>query len=201
MKKKGLEISSFYTSVPKNMIICFTVPEIWHVIHVIIFHFGLPFAFSPPNCPKNQNFKKIKKKKKAWSIIILHMCTKNWLDDARFPRYGARRMDGRMKKVTYRGGCSPKKRTVERMLKWYIPHKLEVIRFYKMTKYDSKWNFYLILVAMAILMLLKKLDNTFTFKSNYIYRNMTEGSEKHKHVKFTKDEKLVGKSFSSGFRG
>ena len=43
-----------------------------------------------------------------------------------------------MKKVTYRGGCSPKKRTVERMLKWYIPHKLEVIRFYKMTKYDSK---------------------------------------------------------------
>ena len=23
------------------------------------------------------------------------------------------------------------------MLKWYIHHKLEVIRFYKMTKYDS----------------------------------------------------------------
>ena len=42
-----------------------------------------------------------------------------------------------MKKVTHRGGCSPKKYTVERMLKWYIHHKLEVIRFYKMTKYDS----------------------------------------------------------------
>ena len=57
-----------------------------------------------------------------------------------------------------------------------------------------------VLVVMAILMLLKKLDNTSTFKSNYIYRNMTEGSEKHKLVKFTKDEKLVGKSFRSGFR-
>ena len=29
--KKTLEILSFYTSVPKMMVICYTVPEIWHV--------------------------------------------------------------------------------------------------------------------------------------------------------------------------
>ena len=40
-KKKTLEISSFYTSVPKNLIICYTVFEIWHVMDVIVvFHFG-----------------------------------------------------------------------------------------------------------------------------------------------------------------
>ena len=48
-KKKRLEISSFYTIVPKIMIICYTVPEIWHVTHVIvIFHFGLFFALLTP---------------------------------------------------------------------------------------------------------------------------------------------------------
>ena len=36
--KKNLEISSFYNSVPKNMIICYTVPEIWCVTDEIIFH-------------------------------------------------------------------------------------------------------------------------------------------------------------------
>ena len=47
--KKHLEISSFYTSVPKIMIICYTVPEIWCVTDVIvIFHFGLFFALLPP---------------------------------------------------------------------------------------------------------------------------------------------------------
>ena len=41
-KKKCLEISSFYTSAPKIMIICYTVPEIWCVTDVIrTFHFGL----------------------------------------------------------------------------------------------------------------------------------------------------------------
>ena len=40
-KKKCLEIS-FYTSVPKIMIICYTAPEIWHMTDVIIiFYFGL----------------------------------------------------------------------------------------------------------------------------------------------------------------
>ena len=34
--KKTLEISSFYTGVPKIMIICYTVPEIWHMLDVIV---------------------------------------------------------------------------------------------------------------------------------------------------------------------
>ena len=46
--QKYLEISSFYTSVPKIMIICYTVPEIWCVTDVIvILHFGLFFAHLP----------------------------------------------------------------------------------------------------------------------------------------------------------
>ena len=55
--KKHLETSSFYTSVPKTiiMIICYTVLEIWHVTDVIIFHIGLFFALLPPKSPKNQN--------------------------------------------------------------------------------------------------------------------------------------------------
>ena len=66
-------------SVPKIMIICNTVPEIWHMMDAtVIFHFGLFFALLPTNSPKNQIFKKIKeKKKKVGDIIILHKCTKN----------------------------------------------------------------------------------------------------------------------------
>ena len=42
---KHLEILSFYKSVPKIMIICYTVPEIWCMMDVIvIFHFVLFFA-------------------------------------------------------------------------------------------------------------------------------------------------------------
>ena len=47
--KKTLEISSFYNSVTKIMIMCYTVPEIWCVTDVIfIFHFGLFIALLPP---------------------------------------------------------------------------------------------------------------------------------------------------------
>ena len=47
--KKHLEISSFYISVPKIMIICYTVPEILHMTDVIfIFHFGLFFVLLFP---------------------------------------------------------------------------------------------------------------------------------------------------------
>ena len=47
--KKTLEILPFYTSVPKIMIICYIVPEIWHVMDVIvIFDFGLFFALLLP---------------------------------------------------------------------------------------------------------------------------------------------------------
>ena len=59
--KQCLETSSFYTSVPKIMIICYTVTEIWCVTDVIIFHFGPFFALLPPNSPTNENFKKMKK--------------------------------------------------------------------------------------------------------------------------------------------
>ena len=72
-----MEMSSFYKSAPKIIITCYNVPEICHVTNVIIiFHFGLFLPFYPPNSPKNQNFKKMKKNPE--DIIILHMCTKNY---------------------------------------------------------------------------------------------------------------------------
>ena len=82
--KKHVEISSFYTSVTKTMILCYVAPEIWHATHVIvIFYFGLfftllqPPALPPPCSPKNQNFKK-KMKKTPGDITILNMCTTNY---------------------------------------------------------------------------------------------------------------------------
>ena len=51
--EKPLEISSFYNSVPKIMIICYTVHEIWCVTDVVIFHFGPFFPLLPPNSQKN----------------------------------------------------------------------------------------------------------------------------------------------------
>ena len=59
-KKASLVISLFYTSVPKFMIIGYTVSEIWHVTDVIIFHFGLYFSLLPPNSPKDEKFKTMK---------------------------------------------------------------------------------------------------------------------------------------------
>ena len=45
--KKLLEISWFYTSVSKIMIISYTIPEIWRMTDVIVnFHFGIFFALS-----------------------------------------------------------------------------------------------------------------------------------------------------------
>ena len=42
------KISLFYKIVPKTMIICYTVPEIWRVMYLIAtFHFGLFFALLP----------------------------------------------------------------------------------------------------------------------------------------------------------
>ena len=48
--KNHLEISSIYTSVPKIMMICYTVPKIWLFA---ILDYLLPFY--PSNSPKNQN--------------------------------------------------------------------------------------------------------------------------------------------------
>ena len=59
---KILEISSFYTSVPKLMIICYTVLEIWCMTDVIaIFILSNFFPVYPPHSPKNENMKKLKK--------------------------------------------------------------------------------------------------------------------------------------------
>ena len=56
-------MSSFYKSVPKIMIIWYTVPEMWCMTDKIaIFHFGLFFALLPSNSAKNQNFKKNEEK-------------------------------------------------------------------------------------------------------------------------------------------
>ena len=54
LEKKHLEISSFYASLPKIMIICYTVPEIWRMTDVIvIFYLGVFFAllFGGIFCP------------------------------------------------------------------------------------------------------------------------------------------------------
>ena len=89
--KKCLEISSFYTSVSKIMIICYTVKVIWHVTNVIvIFHFGLFFTLLPCNSsPKNQNF--MKNEKNFWRYhYFTHVYQKLWLDDVQFLRHGVR---------------------------------------------------------------------------------------------------------------
>ena len=59
------------------MIICYTVPDIWHVTDVItfFFYFGLFFALLSLNSPKTEKFKKMNKT--SGDIIILHKCTKN----------------------------------------------------------------------------------------------------------------------------
>ena len=44
--KKCLEISSFYTSVPKIMIICYTIPEILRMMNVIVTFFSSWLIFS-----------------------------------------------------------------------------------------------------------------------------------------------------------
>ena len=75
-EKKLLEILSFYKSVPKTMIRWCTVPKIWCVTGIIIFHFGPFLPFYPSNSLKNQNFEKMKKT--PGNIIILHKSTKNY---------------------------------------------------------------------------------------------------------------------------
>ena len=107
--KKHLEIPSFYTS-----IICYTVPEIWHVTDVtVIFHFGLFLSFYPHYRPKNENFKKMKKKSGRY-YHYTQVYQKLWIDDLWFSRYGARRMDRQKdrqtEKVTHEVGAPPNKR-------------------------------------------------------------------------------------------
>ena len=56
------------------MIICYTIPEIWHMTDVIII-LGHSLPFYPHTSPKNQNLKKIKKT--TGDIITLHKCPTN----------------------------------------------------------------------------------------------------------------------------
>ena len=52
-------MSSFYTSIPKIMIIWFTVPKIWRVTDlIVIFNFGLFFGLLLLNSPKIRISKK-----------------------------------------------------------------------------------------------------------------------------------------------
>ena len=89
--KKRLKISSFYSCVPKIIIICVNVREIWRVTNVIfIFHFGLFFAFLAPYQPKNLNFKG----KKRLKMSSFCSYVPKLLDDARFLRCGERQTDG-----------------------------------------------------------------------------------------------------------
>ena len=70
-----MEISSFYTSVPKTLIIRY-VPEMWRETDVIaIFILGHTFTFYSPNSPEKRKFRNNEKKPRG--IIILHKCTKN----------------------------------------------------------------------------------------------------------------------------
>ena len=64
-KKKCLEISSLHSSLPKIMIICYTVPEIWRLGYFLLFYL--------PNSPKNQN-KKNKKNEKKDLEITFYIC-------------------------------------------------------------------------------------------------------------------------------
>ena len=84
-EKKMLEISSFYTCVPKTTIIWGTVTEIRREkeFFVILDHF-LPFY--PHNNPENQNFKK---GKKHLEMSSFHTCApKTWSYDVCLLRYG-----------------------------------------------------------------------------------------------------------------
>ena len=81
-KKVLLEISSFYTCVPKTTIIWGTVPEIQSETNLFC-HFGQFFALppSPPpptpfhcNNSENQNFEKMEKA--SGDVIILNLCNK-----------------------------------------------------------------------------------------------------------------------------
>ena len=112
MKKKILQISSFYTRVPKIMIIGYTVPEIWHMRDVIvIFHFGQKFliygvrqnflsfwaifcpppTFYPPISSKNENLKKIKNN--SWRFHhFTQLYQKSWRYAILFLKYSTLQM-------------------------------------------------------------------------------------------------------------
>ena len=71
-RKKHLEVL-FYISLPKIIIISYTVPEIRRVTNVIfIFHVGLFLPFYPTNDPKKSKF--LKNEKKRQEILSFYIC-------------------------------------------------------------------------------------------------------------------------------
>ena len=76
--KKIQQISSFYTSVPKIMIKCYSSPQVWHVTDVIIFYFWPFFVLLYVKTLRNKNLKKMKKKTPRDIIIykvMIRWCT------------------------------------------------------------------------------------------------------------------------------
>ena len=101
MWEKNLDMSSFYTSVPKIMIVCYTVPEIWRMMDAIaIFYFGLFFALLHPLTAQ----KKILKKWKRRLEISFYICVKIMFRWCKVPEIWCA-TDRRTEKVTYRDGC------------------------------------------------------------------------------------------------
>ena len=80
------------------MIICCTVPKIWHVTDVLFYFWAIFCPFTPPppappDNPKNQNFKKMKKN--PWRYRHLtQVYQKSWSNALLFLRYVARQTDG-----------------------------------------------------------------------------------------------------------
>ena len=81
--KKHLKVSAFTTSVLKIMIICFIVPEIWHLMDVVVsFNFGLFFAILPHLTAQ-------KMKKHTWRYHnFTQLYQKSWSYAILFLRYG-----------------------------------------------------------------------------------------------------------------
>ena len=101
--QKTPEILPFYNSVTEITIIFYTVPQIWCVTDVIIFHFG-PFFYLFTNLIA-WKIKVKRKKKNAWRYHhFRYVCQKVWSDD-----------DGRMdrwKKWHIEVGAPPKNMNV-----------------------------------------------------------------------------------------
>ena len=87
---KLLEISPFYICVPKIMIRWYTVPEIWCVTDVTIFHFGSFFALLLPQKPEKSKF--WKNEKNIWRYHHFMYVHQKLSDDVRFLRCGAWQM-------------------------------------------------------------------------------------------------------------
>ena len=129
--------SSFYTSVPKIMIIGFAVPEIWHMIHVIFtFHFGLFLFFYPLTAQKNQNFKKMKTKCQEIPLFYTGV-PKIMIRWCKVLRYGVQQRDEPMEKVT-EVGVPPK----NFILITFVCLKIQKLKLKKSSRFWNFWHYY-----------------------------------------------------------